>query len=1752
MHTKLKSSKFLPILILTIAIIASVFTSIQVVSAGSSFAKVTSIWENETNTVEANESTFPYGSTIKISDLSVHAGASGEAAWRKSQVKSVSLDVVYGITKDLVTYHGELPYKETHSDTEKVKDGWSGYPYEEGTSMVENVNPDYKGNNDVLAENYWGKVPYNDDSFTTVSNAENLNKPDVTSLRLHALSHTKTGFLVWLGNIAYIVARFFGWLGSMCVSLVVSAKNLETDFILEILRLDSLGEMLTSNFIGDKNGIGLSPFTGFCIIMFMLALVGYAIRWVRGREKTTSIWSIIATAGCGALVIGICLAGSWSSLGSTLGNAANKLVYAGAQALSTGAEGSAFKVDITSKEDQNRVVQMQELSMVYKPYIDIQLCTQFNVNDVKDLNFEALGDTADGRLAQQTLAGIGTLDLHENFNNNLGYYYWFANSSAKNKTHLNATLPPENGSANNDKLSSMITYLQVLYNKGTPAQQTRILDIINGLSDPETIDGMLLMFAFTVVMVLLTLVLLKYAINVLIGKIELFIALIGLTVAGPLILTNKKKLVDTGKGILGMMVVAFLEITVWSIFFDLIIYVVASLMAASLDRMLVTIAFLLLFLKFNPVIAQKIKELLDKTTRTVSPSFHRGKATLQNNLRRKANEMANKIDNSTRLVGHDENGEEIREYRAGGLMSRVAHLAANATEDPRNRKTWNKLRTEANENRKEAKNLSNYEIRKAASRAVDDVEEEIAMEAGAELREIQANANRMIEATLDRDTSGNLVGFNTDKLTGEEANMAANLHGLEQQEKDQMSAYNALLKKKDEGGLTQAEEAELGNLESSLQNTRLELNETRSNLMSSIKTRAIETSAEAYGYGNIEPKEGESLEEAVYNAVTLNAQKKHAAEYQEKLEAEVEAHKLDLNNTDQDGAKIGVKGGKLNKEALTAQATAAWKLNELKSGNQVSSTEKATQQVKDIVDTVERRHQSNAGKMVSSVDSETKAADKEAKKIVKNDVGSGSTTSEQIDSLIRNKQGTPNPKKNPATKPTSKPTSTTANEKPNAAINNVYSNGLEDVMSDAGASAMMAAAGMTAGAAATATATAAATKAVANATANATQGTSGKTAPTETKTAPTEATTSPEPTSSGTAKATTATASTKQTYAQPEPQTATQEASTQATANEVINNRQAKAAASQTATPTSEPIKTPVQSTSEVQEAAPQPTATATAAAMTATATATATYAKTAGNAPTQKSVENIATPTPQPVPQETASAAPRQQTVNTASPVTNTAPVTEKPTVQKQTEAVINNVQSKQSTVQPTTKPVEQPTSKSTVQPTAQTVQPTQTVAPKTQEVVSSKTTTTSTVTRPSTEQTAQSTVQNVSNKTVESQPKQTTEPTVTKTVERAPEVAKQPTVQPTTYAQPEVQKPVANTANQTAKTESSYKQSANEKPVATKQPKAQQTYEQPVAQPTKSNVQSTAKNMAEEAISKATAKPAAPTQTAATKAPEVRTQEVVKTEVVEKVVKEVVTPQASAQPTAKPAEVKQTAKSTTTKQTEAKPTAESKKPTAKSTETKKSANNNPNTSTKKKAESVIDDVTSKRKDKSYDTTDSSPVKSRDKDVSPRKSEVELTAEQKKAADKAVDEAIKSYVDKAVSERREEIDRQASSNISKKVAEKTTTEEKVTVKTETVEKKVVEKEVSKTAGMTAKEVESANKALDSAEQKLNSKEKRSAVVTSKKAVELQGQRDAIEEMRESMEEDRRKQEASKTADSKRKGKSNALDRLNRSIKNDE
>ena len=161
--------------------------------------------------------------------------------------------------------------------------------------------------------------------------------------------------------------------------------------------------------------------------------------------------------------------------------------------------------------------------------------------DFKTLGINAKDNILFNLTTESKAWKIDDSDEAKEFNNNLGYYFWFANSESEKKITGNLEIPSTSTLASEAKLSSIITQLQHSYNATKSSEvKARILDIVKGISQTTGINGFLPMLLFIGVLVALFYCLLGYGLRVLINEIMLMLSILGMSLAGVLLLTVHK------------------------------------------------------------------------------------------------------------------------------------------------------------------------------------------------------------------------------------------------------------------------------------------------------------------------------------------------------------------------------------------------------------------------------------------------------------------------------------------------------------------------------------------------------------------------------------------------------------------------------------------------------------------------------------------------------------------------------------------------------------------------------------------------------------------------------------------------------------------------------------------------------------------------------------------------------------------------------------------------------------------------------------------------------------------------------------------------------------------------------------------------------------------------------------------------------------------------------------------------------------
>jgi hypothetical protein len=220
------------------------------------------------------------------------------------------------------------------------------------------------------------------------------------------------------------------------------------------------------------------------------------------------------------------------------------------------------------------------------------------------------------------------------------------------------------------------------------------------------------------------------------AKIKMFIALLGMAIAGPLMFTGKKKLVNTGRDLMAVILVSFIEITVHSLMFDAIIYGTSIIISPSLFRLIITFFLLLLLWKFNAALNERIKSFTTGIENSVMSSgsiVKDAKRSMETALSRKPHEL---------LAAKSAAYDAAHSDQAGGLKSKLLRMAADSTASASQKKGFTKITMESMKDQKKARAATAQEELENKENAVVYVENaDCLQDAEYVAKEIKAKTN---------------------------------------------------------------------------------------------------------------------------------------------------------------------------------------------------------------------------------------------------------------------------------------------------------------------------------------------------------------------------------------------------------------------------------------------------------------------------------------------------------------------------------------------------------------------------------------------------------------------------------------------------------------------------------------------------------------------------------------------------------------------------------------------------------------------------------------------------------------------------------------------------------------------------------------------------------------------------------------------------------------------------------------------------
>lgn len=572
-----------------------------------------------------------------------------------SQVTQVGFNLIYGHNKNLIIYLGEIPVElataseDELTDVAQLKDlRYSGLKESDGVTWSSGVHGLIEDPSSAKDGNIY-------EELRKIANSE-----DDVRLLMHLYAQ-KPGIFAGLANT---ITRWFVSIALTIIHYIFLAKRLDIDTIISVIKIKELGDVVNQLFIGNNGAI--SPFLVLCIIGFIMCMVGAAYHYVKGngaieRARETFILALVAI-----LIIGAALTNRAYTLSSPAANLIAELVEG--ITVSTRPDINIFLTKSNNKKSVTAVTSLNQEAMIQKIYIDMTIESQFGTS-IDNLKLD--GSTAlSSSCSLNSFKPDGTKSAATKtvFGNNLGYYFWYANSGITNMTNKPADIDTFSGNINK-KMEDVLNCLQSSLDasKGDTTKRHRIIEMTKSLAGlgGGTMNGA--NFLFAIECILLSIILARFVIPTVLAKFELLISTLGLAVAGPLFLINNKKTIKFAKSILYMFLFAMLKITVYEIIVILVIYVSTYIMGTSTTQTLLSIFVMILGVRFAPFLSAKIKSFLDNAENSVAPELHRARASARQSISRSADEVS-----KSRFAGKVGEDGKVRMNLLGRVMGGVA------------------------------------------------------------------------------------------------------------------------------------------------------------------------------------------------------------------------------------------------------------------------------------------------------------------------------------------------------------------------------------------------------------------------------------------------------------------------------------------------------------------------------------------------------------------------------------------------------------------------------------------------------------------------------------------------------------------------------------------------------------------------------------------------------------------------------------------------------------------------------------------------------------------------------------------------------------------------------------------------------------------------------------------------------------------------------------------------------------------------
>lgn len=532
--------------------------------------------------------------------------------FNEKKASQVGFDLLYGGTKSLFRYHGEIPYSLKDSD-----DYSDFYVYRN-----ENI-----GNN----KRTWN--PSKDEADVS---------EDSKDLHIKAMTQQPNDMMSFM-SIVYWIFYFFEYLTRLPIWIISQVKTIDLNQIATwISKSGNLEKGIRGAFLISNDG-KMSPFLMFGVIGFVFSIAWATKDIFRGQRSFVVVikevkWLVIACIFFGVSIYeggANKLSTSGMNLASQLGN---EMVLA---------NDNSSKIFVTKTGNAKKDADTTQISLIAKKNIDIWIQTQFGVSpDQMDMNSKNFGSKYKTAISDVLKAKKGKKDKISTFEvsngkekyDNLGYFMYAVDSGVRPYDPLNKGIPVKGSS---DGILLAIDFLNKAHEYAQKNNETNVTNnidtIMRAMTNPDFGKGTVLKMVSMISNAFLLLCLIPVLLFLLLGESIVTIGPFFVPMLPTLYLFKKTR--NTANDMVKIYGMAFIRYYVGMVFYALLILlntmlaasgvigmIFAAMLFAAIWKNISKILYIVntIIQKNEPPVMRRVTNAVNNYHRRASNAFKRG------------------------------------------------------------------------------------------------------------------------------------------------------------------------------------------------------------------------------------------------------------------------------------------------------------------------------------------------------------------------------------------------------------------------------------------------------------------------------------------------------------------------------------------------------------------------------------------------------------------------------------------------------------------------------------------------------------------------------------------------------------------------------------------------------------------------------------------------------------------------------------------------------------------------------------------------------------------------------------------------------------------------------------------------------------------------------------------------------------------------------------------------------------------------